>query len=270
MILGPHWFYKRPEGIYPFSYFEFVPGIGGHANDCAEIVCTYATTHGAQIKHAISELVERFPYASCQLKEAEQVQSICIFGYCLYDYDFLFATELEKLLQELGATKTQAKLPRTAEVQNFKGAQRQHSYYSLNKELTYVTTAPLPHLFNAAITSVSCTLSLPSGRLDRFISASRAASGSWNFGYLAVDVKSYRDQSYCSIVATNDRQGLAFQPYRFNDLEKYERELVALIDSVGGTFGIDSTSYNDYMKKAPLGPGTTSHVLCGDPGLFRG
>jgi len=269
MTLGLYWYFKAPEGIYPFHFFEFHAAIGGHANDPAELECTYVTLFGEKIKEEIAELISEYPYAFCILKEEGDAQSIIIGNYELHDYDFLFALEIEKILQKHNATKKAQYISWNKDIIRYKGSLVDYfSYYSFKtKEINYVSTDPKPHLFNASTSAVSFNLSLDSSLQHHFLKDMKVISDKQSFEHFFVYFKQYQGRTYCAVVVTNGRQGLNLQPYRWNDLESYEDAILEIVAKYNCTWGIGSTSPEDFDNKYPHGPGTTLEILAGNPDL---
>lgn len=103
MILGVYWFYKFPEGLYNYSFFEFAGGLGGHANDAAEIQTRVFVKDSDQFLAEIKTLKQRYTKAYLSIKTDRSDLLINIGDYNLYDHHFQFAEEIEKLLKEQNA-----------------------------------------------------------------------------------------------------------------------------------------------------------------------
>lgn len=103
MILGVYWFYKFPEGLYNYSFFEFVGGLGGHANDAAEIQARVFVKDSDQFLAEIKTLKQQYPKAYLSVKTDGSDLLINIGDYNLYDYHFQFAEEIEQILKEQNA-----------------------------------------------------------------------------------------------------------------------------------------------------------------------
>jgi hypothetical protein len=269
MALGVHWSFKAPEGIYSFQLFEFHPATGGHANDFCELRCTYTTSHGEQIKQEITDLVSQFPFAFCMMKEEGNAQSIIIGGYYLFDYDFLFGLKIEKVLLKYHVTKAERRISWSEGIIRYKGALTHYfEFYSFKtKEIQYVSSYSKPHLFNASTLSVSFQLFFESSFETEFLLNMKLIAGKQNFENFFVYHRKYEGKTYCAVVATNGRQGLNLQPYRWNDLESYEEDILRIVKKFNCTWGINSTSYDDYLKKTPHGEGSDLTIMAGNPDL---
>ncbi|MCX8534378.1 hypothetical protein [Chryseobacterium luquanense] len=103
MILGVYWFYKFPEDLYDYSFFKFAGGLGGHANDAAEIQARVFVKDLEQFLAEIKTLKHQYPKAYLSIKTDGSDLLINIGDYNLYDYHFQFAEEIEQILKEQNA-----------------------------------------------------------------------------------------------------------------------------------------------------------------------
>lgn len=103
MILGVYWFYKFPEGLYNYSFFKFIKGLGGHANDAAEIQARVYVKDLEHFLDKIKTLKQQYPKAYLSIKTDGSDLLINIGDYNLYDYHFQFAEEIEQILKEQNA-----------------------------------------------------------------------------------------------------------------------------------------------------------------------
>lgn len=98
MILGVYWYFKFPENLYSFHFFKFSQGLGGHANNPAELVAKVSVNHPENLLNKLKELHLRFSGSYLNIKVNENQCMISIGDYQLFDYHFQLVSEIEKLL----------------------------------------------------------------------------------------------------------------------------------------------------------------------------
>lgn len=102
MVLGVYWYSGFPTGLYHFEYFQFRPGLGGHADTPAELTVTVRTTAPAALLTGLQTLAGAYPETNLFLYQDADIVRVMLGGYQLFDYDFHLAGEVEKLLRQLG------------------------------------------------------------------------------------------------------------------------------------------------------------------------
>lgn len=100
MILGTYWFFKFPTGLYEFDYFEFLEGRGGFAGSPAELITSIITENSEKIILDLKSLIETYDEGSLFIRQEKNKLNISTGGWQLFDYDFLFITEVEKILRK--------------------------------------------------------------------------------------------------------------------------------------------------------------------------
>ncbi|MCT2409798.1 hypothetical protein NZD88_19775 [Chryseobacterium antibioticum] len=98
MILGVYWYFKFPENLYRFQFFKFFKGIGGHANNLAELEARVSVEHPENLIKKLEELHFRFKRMYLDIKINENQLLISTGDYTLFDEHFQFVSEIEKLL----------------------------------------------------------------------------------------------------------------------------------------------------------------------------
>jgi hypothetical protein len=99
MILGTYWYFGFPAGLYEFEYFEFGPGYGGHADNPAELVTYVEVELPEKMIHDLRSLVDTYEEGYLFIYQDGRKMKIGTASHHLYDYDFLFMTEVDKLLK---------------------------------------------------------------------------------------------------------------------------------------------------------------------------
>ncbi|ROI06335.1 hypothetical protein EGI16_00055 [Chryseobacterium sp. G0240] len=98
MILGVYWYFKFPETLYHFRFFQFFEGHGGHADNPAELAARVQVNDLNSFIRKLEELKTRFKETYLHLNINENQVIISTGDYLLFDYYFQFAEEIEKLL----------------------------------------------------------------------------------------------------------------------------------------------------------------------------
>lgn len=111
MILGVYWYYQFPEHLYHFSFFHFFKGIGGHANNPAELEAKVSVDDADRFLEKLEHLKSEFKntYLFCKINGNQLM--ITMGDYCLFDYHFEFILEIEKLLILENAVSLGSKFP---------------------------------------------------------------------------------------------------------------------------------------------------------------
>lgn len=103
MILGVYWYYKFPENLYRFTFFTFSKGMGGHANNSAELEARVSIDNPENFLKDLEILVSQFQDLYVHIKIKENQLLISTGDYTLFDYHFQFVSEIEELLNRENA-----------------------------------------------------------------------------------------------------------------------------------------------------------------------
>ncbi|MGH1518392.1 hypothetical protein [Chryseobacterium sp. JK1] len=98
MILGVYWYFKFPEDLYHFKFFNFFKGYGGHADNDAELIARVQVDHIEEVISKLETLKTQFKRTYLQLSSSENQLIISLGDHFLFDYYFQLAQEIEKLL----------------------------------------------------------------------------------------------------------------------------------------------------------------------------
>lgn len=100
MTIGTYWYSEFPSEFYNLEYFQFKGGGFGYAEIEAELFTTIEVNHPDRIISRLKDLIKIFNEGSLYIYEGENQIIIGIKSYTLFDYDFLFIAEIEKVLKE--------------------------------------------------------------------------------------------------------------------------------------------------------------------------
>ncbi|UKB82899.1 hypothetical protein LF887_18055 [Chryseobacterium sp. MEBOG06] len=98
MILGVYWYFKFPEDLYHFKFFNFFEGYGGHIDNEANLAARVQVDHINNFIQKLEDLKKQFKESFILLNINENQLIINISDRQLFDYHFQLATEIEKLL----------------------------------------------------------------------------------------------------------------------------------------------------------------------------
>jgi hypothetical protein len=225
-MLGQYWDSDIPSQLYNFKYLRFKRAIGGHANDGPELAFSAKMDDPVDFMRLLNALIEAYPYApNCGIRRRENVLEIGIYEYQYFDYDFLFAMEIEKLLEwfafELVSapphdgpseyTRFQGNKRREIDSERFQNSRFQYqSHFSNFHQSAYMTLCA-----NMVNRKPAQTQQL----LEEMEKLARACA----FQILWAYKTSFQGVDFLQIQATNGRLGIAFAPMHCNDLGRFSR-----------------------------------------------
>lgn len=111
MILGVYWYFKFPENLYHFKFFNFFEGYGGHADNEAELAARVQVDHIDDLIKKLESLKARFKKTFLHLNISENQFIISIGDHMLFDFYFQFALEIEDLLIRENALLLDSSIP---------------------------------------------------------------------------------------------------------------------------------------------------------------
>lgn len=111
MILGVYWYFKFPENLYHFKFFNFFEGYGGHADNAAELAARVQVENIDDFIGKLEDLKTRFKEAFLFLNINENHLIISIGSHLLFDFYFQFALEIEALLIRENAVLLDSGIP---------------------------------------------------------------------------------------------------------------------------------------------------------------
>lgn len=245
-MLGQYWDSDTPSQLYNFKYFRFKRAIGGHANDGPELAFSAEIDDPVDFIRLLNALIEAYPYApNCGIRRRENVLEIGIYEYQFFDYDFLFAMEIEKLLewftfQLVSAppydghseyTRFQGKRRREIDSERFRNSHFQYqSHFSNFHQSAYMTLCA--HMVNRK-----------PAQTQQLLEEMEKLARSCAFQILWVYKTSLQDVDFLQIQATNGRLGIAFAPMHCSDLGGFSQG----IDEIFSRY--DLVSEHEYHLK---------------------
>ena len=113
MIVGVYWYFKFPDHLYDFQFFKFFPGLGGHADNPAELAARIQVKNTDDFIPKLEALKSDFKKTYLHLNIDGNQIIINIGDHMLFDFHFQFAEEVEELLIRENAVLLDASLPFT-------------------------------------------------------------------------------------------------------------------------------------------------------------
>lgn len=228
MILGINWYREFPEGLYEYDFFKFKRSPGGMADYPPELIASVIVSDSEKLKQELLKLLEKHNQASIFFKQNDNNALIEISWYHLYDYDFLFALEVEKILNQEDAKCSEANY-KDSELQKLGNyGFHQNQYYPKSKYLKIYHSGPKYR--NACLNFISITCNMTTDKVKLFIhNLSELANDCGIFSFYYSE-KTINEKSNLVLYLTNGRQGLRLQKMKLIDVKRFEKEFEKLAD----------------------------------------
>ncbi len=224
MILGTYWYFDFPTDLYTFDYFEFRKGYGGHADNPAELITHIETKNPEKIISELKLLVECYDEGFLFIYRDKEQLKIGTGGHQLFDYDFLFISEVELVLKKEKALLLkghQLDNPEFMRIYNDNNANK--IIYPKKNVLTLVGSELKKHNAENSKLRLDCHLKLT--RKDLFISELKASSKQENMAVFYYYEQTFDDKVNLMLFFTNGRQGLHFTKKQYVDCIRFENQV---------------------------------------------
>jgi hypothetical protein len=223
-MLGQYWDSGIPSQLYSLQYFGFKRAIGGHANDGPEMALWAELDDPVDFMRLLNALIEAYPYApNCGIRRRGNVLEIGIYEYQYFDYDFLFAMEIEKLLEwftfQLVSAPTQYS---PSEHTRFQGIKRreidserfQHRHFGYQSH-------PSKFYQSDYLTLCANIVNRKPAQTQQLLEEVKKLARTCAFQILWAYKMSFQGVDFLQIQATNGRLGIAFTPMHCSDLRGF-------------------------------------------------
>lgn len=242
MVLGINWYREFPKGLYKFEFFKFKRSPGGMADYPPELVTSVSVTDSDKLKSKLLELLEKHNQASIFFKQNSNNALIEISWYHLYDYDFLFALEVEKLLNQENAKQVELNF-KDSELQKLGNYDfHQNQYYPKSKFLKIVHSGP--KYKNACLNLISITCNMNTNKVESFIQEVKVLANECGIFSFYYSEKSIESKSNLVLYLTNGRQGIELKKMNVVDVKHFETEFEKLAEVYEMDEGIIGTWEN--------------------------
>lgn len=220
MILGINWYREFPEGLYTFEFFKFKRSPGGMADHPPELVTSVSVADSNKLKSELLNLLEKHNQTSIFFKQNGNNALIEISWYHLYDYDFLFALEVEKLLRQENAKQVEVSY-KESELQKLGNFDfHQKHYYPKSNYLKIVHAGPKYR--NACLNFISATCNMSSNKVESFIKEVKLLANECGIFSFYYSEKSIESKSNLVLYLTNGRQGIDLIKMTVVDIKRFE------------------------------------------------
>ena len=223
MILGVNWYRDFPDGLYDYEFFKFKRSPGGFADYPPELVTSVEATDNNILKQKLNSLLNKFDKASVFYKQNGNHSLIEISWYHLYDYDFLFALEVEKMLTEIKAKYSEVsyKESKLEKLGNYEF--QQNHYYPKSDFINVVHSAP--GLNNSCLKLIRIDGHIKSSDLKNFATelARLATLSNTLCCYYSESKKGEFSNFY--VFLTNGRQGVNLNEMLVSDGKQIEKDV---------------------------------------------
>lgn len=228
MILGNYWYYHFPKGLYPYHFFEFVKGLGGHADGPAEIRTCVKVTDPDQLLVSLQELVHAHRDASVMVFHLGPFIAIEVSDYHLFDFEFELCAKIEMMLQDHGATPCTREDLRGGKLIRMKHPDYIRVEFVPKKLFQVVSTDKAP--FNAESISLRLDCLIFISAIEPFLEGLLAYAEHWNINTIYYISKEIGPRTNLMLFFSNGRQGVRLQPKQHVDIARIEKELQSLMD----------------------------------------
>ncbi|MBV8328740.1 hypothetical protein [Chryseobacterium sp.] len=204
MILGIYWYFKFPENLYQFKFFRFFEGYGGHADNAAELGTRVQAGNIERLIEKLEILKKDFPQIYLFLSIQDQQLLITTGDHQLFDYHFQFAAEIENILLEENAVKSDDTIPFTADSNKSYPPERA-AYETIEHRFIQMVGSDFKQN-NAENYSIRIDCNLPLACKKDFISDLVSVCKEENLHVFYYKDCDFSDQSNLMLLFTNGRQ----------------------------------------------------------------
>ncbi|HEX8326684.1 MAG TPA: hypothetical protein VF629_04025 [Hymenobacter sp.] len=250
MLLGVYWYYDFPEGLYHFDYFTFQPGFGGHADGPAELTATVRAPDPAALLAAVQAVAARYPDGYLFAYAHGELLRLTLGDWSVTDYIFHVAGELEAVLRQHQATRTDQDLPAEATLLHLAQPQDPTPLYSYGDGLLQAVSAnSRKHRAEVAMLRLDCHL--PRAQKAAFIIALDGLRGQAGLDVLYYFDHELPDQVNLMVFLTNGRQGVGGQPLRYTHATALTTAVRTCLAAHGGQPGHRGRHPTHYPRRGP-------------------
>ncbi|WP_123861702.1 hypothetical protein [Chryseobacterium indologenes] len=203
MILGVYWYFKFPENLYHFKFFKFFEGIGGHADNAAELITRIKVNNPKDFILKLETLKTEYKQAFLHLSSDDNQLVITLGGYHLFDYCFQFALEIEELLILEHAISIDFSTPFTAKASKTYHAET--TFTNIKYNFIQIVGSDFKK-DNAEVLSVRIDCNLPLSSKRDMLHALTSICKEENISVFYYNMYEFKDQCNLMLFFTNGRQ----------------------------------------------------------------
>jgi hypothetical protein len=225
MILGVYWYQGFPSGLYNFDYFVFRKGIGGHGDNPAELETSIEAGDPDKIIDRLVNLVRNRKEASLFIKRDNNLLTISINSYHLFDYDFLVAREVENILSSEEMRFNSNNKFTNAQLIRLENKPSELIYPS--KGFFEIVSNHLGQ-YNAEALSLRLDCNISSVHKKNFIESLNDLTDKLNIEVFYYFENTFSNQTNLMLFFSNGRQGLNFKEKAIVDITCLEENIETL------------------------------------------
>lgn len=250
MILGTYWYFDFPTGLYEYDYFKFHKGLGGHLYNPAELIALVTTEHPEQLISDLEKMVETYSESVFIISQEGNKLELSIGGFHLYDYDFLFAKEVEKILKKLNVSSHE-KLDFTNPERKRLSKETVNDENSIpqKKFIQFVGSELKKSNAENAALRIDCNIEL--NKKNDFIAALKKIAIEEQFDVFFYLFNDFDDKTNLMLFFTNGRQGLNLTAKKSNNIVRFEAKMEQIMEQFKANFG-HVGGYDCYPKGEPI------------------
>ena len=228
MILGTYWYFAFPEGLYNFEFFHFSEGRGGFADKPAQLqVDVYAEQPGKLISE-LDALVRNHQDAFLFIYRDGNKLRIGTGGFQLFDYDFLFILEVEKVLKKEPGHLLKNETLNDPELIHLQNGNLSAKMIYPEKGILQVVSSGMKK-YNAENSMLRMDCHVKASNKAAFIAELKKVALEAELDVFYYYDQDYGDQTNLMLFFSNGRQGLNFARQKFTDTVSLENRVEELM-----------------------------------------
>ncbi|MEN7548839.1 hypothetical protein AAG747_13035 [Rapidithrix thailandica] len=234
MVLGVYWYFEFPSGLYEFEYFQYRKGLGGHADNPAELVAYIICENPGHLIKNLERLTQQYKESYLFIRMEGNRLQIGTGSHHLFDYDFEFMVKVETLLKKEAVVLVD---------KHVFEAPRLIRLFSPKEKMAWPTKDFLRIVGSSIRKNNAETLALRmdchigEGVKNAFLEELGLIADAENIRVLYYLEKKYHDRINLMLFFSNGRQGLGLQPKQVIQLPRLEMKIEALKEQYGIEFG---------------------------------
>ena len=236
MILGTYWYFDFPTDLYEYNYFKFHKGLGGHVYNPAELIALVTTEHPEQLISDLEKIIRTYPESVFIISQEGNKLELSIGGFHMYDYDFLFAKEVEKIFKKHNVS-SQEKLDFTNPERKRLSKETENDEDSIpqKKFIQFVGSELKKSNAENAALRIDCNLELHNK--NDFIAALKTIALDEQFDIFFYKFNDFNEKTNLMLFFTNGRQGLKLTAKKRNNIVRFEAKIEQIFKQFKADFG---------------------------------
>ena len=236
MVLGTYWYFDFPVDLYKFNYFEFRKGLGGHADNPAELITVIEAEYPEKIIEDLQKLIAENLDGFLFVYQEDHKLKIGTGGHQLFDYDFLLIAEVEKLLTNYNVCLAKDQTFTKPTFTRLYNINTQNKNIYPQKTFLQIVGSDLKK-YNAENSKFRLDCNVALANKSDFIAALRGISIEENIEIFFYYDQDFNDKTNLMLFFTNGRQGLNLTEKKFVQTTRFENKIEQTILAFHAKFG---------------------------------